>query len=209
MLLKYKTRQLTYALKILLSLIKCRFSTALMRLVFFFNGVELSSGSKFFGRVYLSIHPTASVVIGSNSTFRSAFYSNTIGLKQKCYLSASREGVIRIGNNCGLSGAVISAEKEIVLGDRVMLGANVTICDGDRHPLDYVLRAAHHAGEVAAITIGNDVWIGMNSIVLKGVTIGDGAVVAANSLVNKDIPSCVIAAGIPAKVMRDLVEGNR
>jgi maltose O-acetyltransferase len=77
----------------------------------------------------------------------------------------------------------------------------VVICDGDHHPLSAQSRAEGKAGSSAPVHIADDVWLGMNVVVLKGVSIGAGAVIAANALVNSDIPSGAIAAGVPAKVV--------
>jgi acetyltransferase-like isoleucine patch superfamily enzyme len=167
-------------------------------------GVSLGKNSKFFGRVYLSVHPESEVNIGNACVFRSSFSSNTIGLKQKCFLSTQRNAKIKIGDYCGFSGAVIASQSEVTIGDRVLLGANVTIADSDRHPLDAEDRTKGKGGDAAPIIIENDVWLGMNSVVLKGVRIGEKTIVAANSLVTKDLPPSVVAGGIPAKIIKKL-----
>ncbi|WP_164852278.1 acyltransferase [Rheinheimera riviphila] len=106
-----------------------------------------------------------------------------------------------IGDDCGFSATVISAGYSIRIGDRVMCGANVTITDSDRHPLAAAARHAGQPGVSAAVIIEDDVWLGMNVLVLKGVTIGKGAVVAANSVVSQNIPSYSLAAGVPARAL--------
>ncbi|MBL0710395.1 MAG: acyltransferase [Colwellia sp.] len=179
-------------------------NSAYSKAIFNLRGVSIGHGCKFFGKTFTKFHPDSIINIGSNCTFRSSFSSNTIGLKQKCFLSAGRGAYLFIGDDCGLSGTVISAEKSIIIGERVFCGANVTICDSDRHPIDSILRAKGGKGDVAPVCIENDVWIGMNSVVLKGVSIGKGTVIGANSVVNKDIPANVIAAGVPAKVIRNI-----
>lgn len=97
-----------------------------------------------------------------------------------------------------------------------MFGPNVRIWDSKNHPLDKGERRDQciHIAEKGLvdsyeagggdIVIGDDVWIGMDSIIMGGVTIGDGAVVAAGSVVTKSIPANVLAGGVPAKVIKNL-----
>lgn len=93
---------------------------------------------------------------------------------------------------------------EIFIGDHVMFGPNVTLCTAT-HPISpkYRLRVAQYN---KPIHIGNNVWIGANTVVLPGVTIGDNTVIGANSLVTKDIPANVVAYGSPCKVQREITE---
>ena len=88
----------------------------------------------------------------------------------------------------------------VTIGDNVMLGPNVSIYTAT-HPLDARERAS--GLEMAhPITIGNDVWIGQNVTVMPGVHIGDGAIIAANSVVAKDVPAYCIAGGNPCKIIK-------
>lgn len=88
------------------------------------------------------------------------------------------------------------------IGDRVMFGPAVQVY-ATTHPLNAVERAS--GSELcAAITIGDDCWIGGGAIILAGVTIGAGTVIGAGSLVNKDIPAGVVAAGNPCKVIKTI-----
>ncbi len=167
-------------------------------------GVKVGKNCNFYGSLLFFKSLGGNITIGDRCTFRSAFFSNTIGLKQKCFLSVGKGGEIYIGNDCGLSGTVISASKSIILGERVLCGANVTMTDNDRHPLKSQDRREGKITESKPIKIGNDVFIGMNSIILKGVEIGDNAVIAANSVVTKNIPSNMLFAGNPAKPIKKI-----
>lgn len=164
-------------------------------------GVSTGSGHRYFGLLLLRRHPSAVMQIGRNAVFRSSPSSNTIGLNRSCYLSADDGAGLFIGDDCGFSATVISAGCSIRIGNRVMCGANVTITDSDRHPLSAATRHAGQAGAKAAVVIEDDVWLGMNVVVLKGVTIGKGAVIAANSVVSQNIPPFSLAAGVPARVL--------
>lgn len=178
--------------------------TLFMRVYGWLWGVETPGNLKFYGVARYLRHPSAKILIGQNVTFRSSVSSNSMGINRACFLSAGENAILQIGDDCGFSGAVISANQHIEIGQRVMCGVNVTITDCDRHPLDAVARFEGHPGVSMPVKIGDDVWLGMNVIVLKGVHIGDGSVVAANSVVTKDIPAGSLAAGQPAKVVRAL-----
>jgi acetyltransferase-like isoleucine patch superfamily enzyme len=110
--------------------------------------------------------------------------------------------VLTIGSECGFSGTVVAAAESIVIGDRVLCGANSTITDTDWHGVYPEERSS--VGRSAPVSIQDDVWIGMGAVVLKGVTIGHGTVVAAGSVVTRALPPMVVAAGNPARVLREL-----
>lgn len=112
------------------------------------------------------------------------------------------EGKVTIGNACLMSpGARISASDEITLGDGVMMANGAYITDSDWHGLyDRIDRDA----QVTPVHIGDNVWLGDNAKVLKGVTIGENSVVAAGAIVTRDVPANVVVAGNPAKVIKTL-----
>jgi acetyltransferase-like isoleucine patch superfamily enzyme len=102
-----------------------------------------------------------------------------------------------------MTGGTICASEKIIIGDRVTVGANSTIVDTDFHPLQPNLRQAQPQGaEGSAVTIEDDVFIGMNCLILKGVTIGYGSVIGAGSVVTQSVPASMVVAGNPAKVIR-------
>ncbi|QCL97814.1 acyltransferase (plasmid) [Agrobacterium tumefaciens] len=93
----------------------------------------------------------------------------------------------------------ISCGYEITIGEEVFIADQVIIRDWDGHSI--VGRS-----EKAPIRIGNHVWIGMRAVILKGVTIGDGAVIAAGAIVTRDVPAGTVVAGNPARVIKDGVQ---
>ena len=97
------------------------------------------------------------------------------------------------------SGTSIEAYHELTIGNDVLIGPFASIIDDDRHQAEP--GAAQYKGPT---TVGNNVWLGRNAVVLPGVTIGDGAVIGANSVVTKSIPPNSFAAGAPAQVLRKL-----
>lgn len=95
---------------------------------------------------------------------------------------------------------------DIFVGSNVMFGPNVTVSAGT-HPIHPELRSKQAQYNIP-IHIGNNVWIGANSVILPGVNIGDNSVIGAGSIVTKDIPSNVIAVGNPCRVLREINEND-
>lgn len=92
----------------------------------------------------------------------------------------------------------------IKFGDQCLLGPNVTFTTAT-HPTDPVDRK-NMVEYAFPITVGNNVWFGANSVILPGVTIGDDCVIAAGAVVNKDVPSRTVVAGVPARVIKEFPE---
>ena len=95
-------------------------------------------------------------------------------------------------------------DTEIYVGDNVLFGPNVTLCAGT-HPVHIELRR-QQAQYNLPIHIGNNVWIGGNTFVMPGVTIGDNSVIGAGSVVTRDVPANVVALGNPCRVLRKIGE---
>jgi acetyltransferase-like isoleucine patch superfamily enzyme len=185
--------------------LRCRFDTALALIMAKWWGIDIGAGCRFYGLPIFRRLPNATITIGRGCDFRSAPWSNLVGLNRRCYIvTVGEEARISVGDECGISGAVISAATEISLGQRVLVGANSTIMDTDWHPLDPDARYAGKPGATAPVCIENDVWLGLNVLVLKGVRIGAGTTVAANSVVAQSLPAGVVAGGTPARVIKRL-----
>ncbi len=112
-------------------------------------------------------------------------------------------GIIRVGREVRLNrGATICAYTEVAIGDFTMVGEFVSIRDAN-HGIARGELVCSQPHDAKPIHIGSDVWVGRGACILPGVTIGDGAIIGANSIVTKDVPANCIAAGIPAKVIRE------
>lgn len=112
------------------------------------------------------------------------------------------QGRIKIGDYVLISpGSRIAAGDEIIIGDSVMMANGVHITDSDWHG---IYDRSKRSDESHPVHIHDNVWLGDHCVVLKGVTIGENSVVAANSVVAKDVPANVIVAGNPAKVVKEL-----
>ncbi|MBO7703758.1 MAG: sugar O-acetyltransferase, partial [Solobacterium sp.] len=110
---------------------------------------------------------------------------------------------VHLGNNVYANfNLTLVDDTEILIGDNTLLGPNVTIAVAG-HPLDAKLRSRGWQYNLP-VTIGKDCWLGAGVIVMPGVTIGDGTVIGAGSVVTKDIPSGVLAYGVPCRVIREL-----
>jgi acetyltransferase-like isoleucine patch superfamily enzyme len=162
-------------------------------------GLKVHKSSRFIGRTKFIRRPHSSIDIGKNCEFLSRDTSNLIGINHRCILSTlTVYAKITIGNNCGFSGCIIGAAKSIKLGNNVRCGANTVIIDSDWHFDDARI------GPPKEVIINDNVWLGINVVVLKGVTIGENSIIGANSVVTKDVPPNVIAAGNPCKMIRKL-----
>ncbi|MGG9964370.1 acyltransferase [Ferruginibacter sp. SUN106] len=162
-------------------------------------GVKIGSNTRFDGKCYFKRYPKSSITIGDNCEFLSRPNSNLIGVDRPCMVSTLTEvAQLEIGDNAGFSGTVIGAFSSIKIGKNVRCGANTLITDSDWHPGDT------RVGEAKPVIIGDNVWLGINVVVLKGVEIGENTVIGANSLVTKSIPANVVAAGSPCKEIAKL-----
>lgn len=101
---------------------------------------------------------------------------------------------------CISSNVKILAHESISIGRDCMIADGVQIFSGDGHP---VFKDGKRVNPDKTVTIGDNVWIGLNAIILKGVNIGRGAIVASGAVVSKDVPPNSIVAGNPAKVIKE------
>lgn len=118
--------------------------------------------------------------------------------KAQLYIHEGAE--MSIGKNSRINGAMITATRKVVIGENVRIAPFTVIIDSDFHDI------GDHFKDVEGdqITIEDNVWIATRSTILKGVTIGEGAVVAAGSVVVKDVPPYTVVGGVPAKVIKHL-----
>jgi acetyltransferase-like isoleucine patch superfamily enzyme len=140
----------------------------------------------------------------------------------------SGTGEVIIGNRVFIGASTIICRSKIEFGNNIFVAWNTCFYDHDSHSLDYRHRQQDitqqltdfRNGELfiknknwdvvnsAPIKICDNAWIGMNALILKGVTVGEGAIVAAGSVVTKSVPAWTIVAGNPAKVVKSLEVGE-
>lgn len=169
-------------------------------------------------------HKKAIVGVGTTVGSRANCFSvsrEQIEIGKSCDIQAiitAKEGAtVKIGDYTTIRGnSVIGAAKSIKIGDYVIISNNVTIYDNNNHPTSpekrlEMCKSGFYSelwdwkyADKAPVKIGNNVWIGEKSTILKGVTIGEGAIVASHAVVTKDVPPYSIVAGNPAKVVKSL-----
>ncbi len=179
-----------------------------IRLRFALHGVAWGRGWRIFGMPVIQRWRGSRIELGEGLDLRSWRTTNPLAPNHPVVLATrSPQAVIRVGRDVGMTGATVVAAERVEIGDRVILGANATVVDTDFHPLDAAARRrAGQAGAHRPVIIEEDVFVGMGSMILKGVRIGARSVVGAGSVVSRDVPADVIVAGNPAQVVRRLME---
>ncbi len=177
-----------------------------VRLLFAINGISWGSGWRFYGVPIIQKHRCSRMGFGPGLHLRSSLRSNPLGPNHPVIMATWQAGsCLEVGANFAMTGGTICAAQRISIGDNVNVGANTTIVDTDFHLLDPLQRRARPAdAKTAPVNIEDYVFIGMNCLILKGVTIGWGSVVGASSVVTRDVPPCVIVVGNPARIIREL-----
>ncbi len=185
--------------------IKCIFFFSTLRSysLLWFQGCRPAKGFKTSGKCYFKARKAGSIQLGENVTLLASSRSNRVGLMNSISLETLEGGSIEVGANSGGSAIVISSRAKVSIGRNVKLGGNVRIFDHDFHSLDPEIRR-NSMDDIASepISIGDDVFVGTNAMVLKGVTIGDRAIIAAGSIVTKDIPADEVWGGNPVRCLR-------
>lgn len=110
-------------------------------------------------------------------------------------------GGISIGHRSGI-GVNCSIRGPLTIGEDVMMGPDVVILTHTHVTSRIDIPMGQQGGEIRPVTVGNDVWIGMRSIIMPGVKIGNGVIIGAGAVVTKDIPDYAVVGGVPAKIIR-------
>lgn len=189
--------ELSFIINKIIDIAYCIIPKLFCTLKFRCSGIKYGTGIKIRGYMKVYRFQCSNIIIGKNCTFNSSSRFNVRGLNHACILQTGRpKAIIQIGDKCGFSGVSIVADKKVIIGNHVMIGANTLIGDRDGHP-------ERLGTSPQPIYIGDHVFIGMNCIIMKGVTIGENSIIGAGSIVTKDIPANCIAAGVPCKVIKN------
>jgi acetyltransferase-like isoleucine patch superfamily enzyme len=171
-------------------------------------GLRVGKGARVRGRFCVIMHGEGEIVFGAEAHIISDYKRSTLGVWARSKFVAFPGARIIVGDHVLMAGTTIVARKSVEIGEETLVSPNVFIVDSHFHnawppegrsdmsPIE----------EAEPVKIGRRVWIGLNAIILKGVTIGDNAVIGAGSVVTGDIPANTLAAGSPARVIRRLDE---
>lgn len=178
-------------------------------------------GDWFAGPIPANIQVGDDVLVDSSFCFKHFYSRQTCGLKVgrrttiwRTSLATEPSGFIEIGEESYLANASLVCMERIVIGSRVMISGGATLADSDFHPIEPALRLADSValspvGDrrrrpailAAPVFVEDDVWIGFNAVILKGVRIGQGACVQAGAVVLRDVPAGSTVAGNPAQLV--------
>ena len=181
------------------------------RLFFLLLDIKYGKNLQVLNKIY--VRGKGKIIIGDNLVFTSGDGLNPLCRNIRGMFFTATNGEIHIGDNVGISSACLRAQTKITIGDNVNIGADCLITDTDAHPHNYMQRRRDTLSTISrqayealipsgSIVIEDDVWIGTRCIILKGVHIGARSIIAAGSVVVKDIPADCIAGGNPCKVIR-------
>jgi len=162
-----------------------------------YHGIEHSGRLLFVGLPRISLYRRGALRIGGEFKGISYWRRNSIGIAAPLTIrTLTACATISIGKKCGISGAVLASRVAISIGDGVFIGSGALVMDSDFHDLSYP--GSHHEDVCipsAPVIIGKDVFIGARSIIAKGVSIGECAVVAAGAVVTADVPAHHVSFG--------------
>lgn len=159
------------------------------------KGMKVFNGLPWISSENIVIH------VGENVNFvgRESFTSGHSGYENP---------FVKIGNRCTIGFMnSFSVSKSVTIGDDTVIGSLCSFSDNDGHPLSASKRRVHGAvdyGDIKPIVLGKNVWLGERCIILKGVTIGNNSIIAAGSIVTKDVPAGEIWGGSPAKFIANV-----
>ena len=182
----------------------------LWRLEFRIRGIQFTAPILLVGQPICSRYPGSVISLGSGVALDSAIRSNRLGGFSPCVLrTVTPTASIRLGDRVGLSNSVIVAGDSIEIGEDTIIGSGVMILDNDFHAMGTGFSWVSECSKNAKpIKIGRGCFIGSRSMILKGVTLGDRAIIGAGAVVTKDVPAYSVAAGNPARIVRTFPNPN-
>ena len=168
------------------------------------RGLSLGKGVAIYGTPVILLRNGGKAVIGDHVTLNSWNKSYHLNMFAPVKIIADRpSATISIGERTRIHGTCLHARSGISVGKRCLIAANCQIVDANGHDLSFAdpQNRINTHGQAEEIIIEDDVWIGAGTTVLPGVRIGRGSIIGAGSVVTKSIPSMVVAAGNPARIM--------
>lgn len=176
-------------------------------------GVSIGKSIILRGMPIIRVARQASVKIGDRVTLSSDNKRSHVNMYSPVKLQVGPGASLTIGSDTRIHGTSIHAQQRISIGSRCLIAANCQIIDSSAHELSMAnpeKRILSRRSTPNPIVIHDNVWIGTGCIILPGVEIGEGSVIAAGSVVTKSIPPRCLAGGNPARVIRQYDEkGNQ
>lgn len=178
-----------------------------------YSNCEFSYRIKLCGRVKFKLGRKALLKLGEGCVVTGGAFINCLGCLRGACIQVENGATLQIGRMSGMSNVSIWVRDKVIIGDYVTIGAETIINDSNSHCINYLERRGERKKGIvtqelnikrAPIYIEDDVFIGARSIICKGVRIGARSVVAAGSVVVKDIPSDEVWGGNPCKFLRKL-----
>lgn len=168
-----------------------------------FRGAHFAGPVEFLGRPILTLHPGSEMIFGGYNRIFSSPRANPLGNFQPAVLRTLAAGArLELGCGVGMSGAVLCASVSIIVGEGTILGSGAMVIDNDfHHPKGEWSWGDDSRTGAKPVRIGRGCFIGARAIVLKGVLIGDRAVVGAGAVVTRDVPAHTLAVGNPARLI--------
>lgn len=165
--------------------------------------IELKKGRLELGRSWVKNNPFAGLLkMGKHARI---IVNGSFTIFDRAVIFVNDGAILKLGDNSYInSNASIHCFKEITIGNNVVISEGVSIRDSDNH----ILKGAS-SPMLGRIEIKDNVWVGLNVTILKGVTVGEGSVIAAGAVVTTDVPSKSLVGGVPAKIIKSNVEWNR
>lgn len=180
-------------------------------------------GDWFHGSIPTNIEVGENTVIDSSSCFKNYHSQLPVGFRAganctfwRTSIAAEENALIEVGDYTYIANASLVASEKISIGSYVLVAGGVTIADSDFHPVDPAARLADTVAlspigkrhkrppvSIRPVVIEDDVWIGYNATILKGVVIGTGSTVAPGSVVIQNVPPMTVVAGNPARVVSE------
>ena len=181
-----------------------------------YTNVKFSGRVKIMGKLpYFKLPNEGKLFFANNVTLNSDFKNSNTALTYRCKFVTGYFGEIHVGENTMFNGACVVSYRKVTIGKNCQVASSTLITDTDFHPVDSKEREKQVSGDKysfdsvmkSEIVIGDNVWIGWNSTVLKGVVIGSNSIVAAGSVVLAgNYPPNAVIAGNPARVVKRLCD---
>lgn len=177
------------------------FWTAVARARLAAHGAKVGRRLRATGPLLLRVHPEGRLVIGDDCTLHSGFAVNPVGGALRLAIWVGKSGSLVIGDNVGISNATLVAMADVRIADDVRIGGGASVYDTDFHSLDLAGRLARPDTGVrrAPVSLSRGAFVGGHAIVLKGSSLGEGAILGAGAVLAGSIPGGEVWAGNPAR----------